>query len=460
MSDEKPTAASDEAPSTRAPAEMNAPEPAPAPAAPSGDDAGESGHSVGAAVESDTQAANAVPLASETPVADTKTAETVESPKPTAAAASPVSGARQSETPSPPPRRSDWFARILVLLLWMALAGAAAAAWYFGRPLLAERDTRQDDLATRIEAIEAQLTSVGRDAEAQVSNAMTPLQARINAMSDQLAAEAAAQRSRVATAEQSLTDQMRRFDGRFQRIDERLARLTATDRRAWLVQESAFIVRLAGQRLAAARDVASAAALLQTADDLLAEAADPLLDAARRALAADLVGLRAVRLPDTVGLDARLDALISQTASLTLVPPEPELPPLNEGTLIERAEAGWAAAVASLSDYLVIRERSEEFSSLLTPDWEMLARQNLRMLLEQSQIALLSGNELLFQRALERARDFALLFEQADPALVAVFVAEIDALAAVEVAPELPTLLESRRALADATRQLVVESGD
>ena len=44
-----------------------------------------------------------------------------------------------------------------------------------------------------------------------------------------------------------------------------------------------------------------------------------------------------------------------------------------------------------LSDYIVIRRRDVPMQALMDPQWEGLVRQNLRMLLEQAQVALLSG---------------------------------------------------------------------
>lgn len=365
-------------------------------------------------------------------------------------AASPVGNeARDTEASAPQAsvKRSDALARGLVLLLWLVLIAAAAGAWYRLWPLVLEREAR-------LSAVESQMNAVDGEARTLIKREASKVEQRLKAVEQQVMAETAAQRTGLSAIERSLDEELRRFDERFLRLEERLSRLTATDRRAWLVQEALFMVRLAGQRLAAARDVDSAQALLRTADDLLREAEDPLLDAARRALAVDLATLRSAEMPDVVGLDARLEALISESDQLTVIEETPPAPPAQADDWLARAKAGWRAALAKLSDYLVIRQRATDVASLLTPEWEVLARQNLRMLFEQAQIALLSGNERLYQRALTRARRFAALFGEADPNRVAAITAEIDALSVEVVAPSLPDLLDSRRALADAARRL------
>jgi uncharacterized protein HemX len=344
-------------------------------------------------------------------------------------------------------KSSDGLARGLALLLWLLLIAAAAGAWYRLWPLLLEREAR-------LNSIESQMRTVDGEARELIEQQSGKVEQRLRALEQQVMAETAAQRTGISAIERSLDDDLRRFDERFLRLEERLSRLTATDRRAWLLQEALFMVRLAGQRLAAAQDTDSAQALLRTADDLLREAEDPLLDAARRALAVDLVALRSAEMPDTVGIDARLEALITESDQLQVVEEEADEPEAIQDDWLAQAKAGWRAALAKLSDYLIIRQRATDVASLLTPEWQVLARQNLRMLFEQAQIALLSGNERLYQRALTRARRFAALFAEADPARVDAIMSEIDALSVEVVAPELPDLLDTRRALADAARQL------
>jgi uroporphyrin-3 C-methyltransferase len=351
----------------------------------------------------------------------------------------------------------------LVLLLWLVVLGLPVAGWFYGFPLLMDREQRLTTLEERIAGLAS-----SADTQAQVSRqldqVLQPLDRRIeDALRQvqegqrQLNADAARQRSSIAAAEAEVRDQLRRYDERFVRLDERLSRLTATDRRAWLVAESAFMVRLAGQRLAAARDVESALALLRTADDLLLEADDPLLDAARRAIAVDVAALRALPVVDIIGIDARINALLEQTGALSLIKPAPTLQMSDEGSFLERAKAGWEAALAKLSDYLVIRRRSDELASMLTPEWVTLARQNLRMLLEQAQIAMLSANRELYDRSLERAEAFAGLFVENDPERVAAMTAELRALRDMPIARDLPDLVDSRRALSEASRQLSPE---
>lgn len=351
--------------------------------------------------------------------------------------------------PTPQPkRRSDRFARAVLLMLLLILGGSAYLGWLYGWP-------RYQALLVQLEASDARLTilegapnTLARELTLGFEQQMEESQALTSAA---LQASAARQAQRLIEQE-SATD---RLAERLERVDIRLARLTATDRRAWLANEAAFLVRLSAQRLLVSRDIDAAQALLTNADALLAEVNDPRFTLARRALAADLVSLAVAPQVDMVGLYARFAALIEQAALLQVRMPQAPTAQIPESeNLWSRASAGWRAALDKLSRYLVVHRRSDERAALLTPDWENLIRQNLRMSLEQAQIAALSANATLYQHALARAQESISIFSETDPDRVGAMVAELGALATLDIAPEIPDLLNSRAALADAIRAI------
>jgi len=343
-----------------------------------------------------------------------------------------------------------FFVFIFMLLL---TSGAAAAAYFI--------------LLPKWQAQTAVVTSLQQQVES-LGVADATLQSRLGGQMDTQAAQfeqraaellknqASQQALELARSQADFDEEQRRLNGRLDRLDIRIARLTATDRRAWLANEAAFLVRLAAQRLLVSRDIEAAEALLGNADALLSEADDPRFESARGALAADLSALRAAPRVDVVGLYARFSALTGQASALTVVvaPPVSTAESSSSQGWLARAESGWKVALAKLSDYLVVRSRDAEMSRMMTPDWEALARQNLRLLLEQGQIAALSHNQALYDTALERAAAFVGEFMPNDPNRVAAMLEEIQALRALNIAPALPNLLTSRAAIADALRSI------
>ena len=378
-----------------------------------------------------------------------------------------VSSAPAPESPPPPgdnppsspqptpqaivPRRADALARSLVtLLLLMVFGGGYYAGWQLWPQYQANLE--------QLRQAEARLAALEKAPDATKESLVTEMTQGLEALE-----ERANTNLSIATARQSqlLAEQasaIRVTAAQVERLDIRLARLMATDRRVWLANEAAFLVRLAAQRLQGARDIAAAEALLRSADDLLRQVDDPRFGAARQALAADIAALAAAPVLDTVGVYARFSALIDQAMQLQVTPQPPaatatQQPAPNPGVW-ERASAGWQDALRRISSYLVIHSRQDDMAALMTPDWENLVRQNLRMNLEQAQIAALSGNAVLYGHTISRAEQFVLRFAANDPDRVAAISEELKALGAVDIAPPVPDLVTSRGAIADALRTI------
>ena len=347
-----------------------------------------------------------------------------------------------------------------VLLMTTALLAALAAVVYvYAWPWLT-------DQWQRLAQIEQQLVDVSLQ-EQQIADRQGQLLERIE---DDVQTAVAAGRQewerKLTTSEtRQRVEQAasaRQFADRMGRLESQVDRLLEVDRRAWLGQEAIFLIRLAAQRLLIARDVAAAINLLTQADALLRETGEPTLEGVRADIARDRAALAALPKVDQVGLYARLSALIDQADQLQLAY---EIPMASEVTdpvvsgWWDRAAAGWRAALTTLSDHLVIRRRSDEIAQLMTPEWASLARQNMRMLLEQAQIAMLSANQPLFETALQRAARFAELFADQDPDRVASIMADIQVMASENIAPELPDLAPTRSRLETAIARLAGPTG-
>lgn len=344
--------------------------------------------------------------------------------------------------------KSDGVARTLVVMLLLIMGAAGGAGYLLLWPQWLSQQRSVNQLSAALVTAEARQEAFQASLTDRLADLGDSFEARAaSRLQDQLRQQAADRAD--------FSEQQQRLLQRLDRLDIRIARLTATDRREWLANEAAFLVRLAAERLLSARDINAALALLGNADALLAEADDPRFDLARRALAQDRSALRAAPVVDMVGLYARFNALAGQTAALTIgLEPEPKIAVVAGEGWRARAQAGWEAALAKLSSYLVVKRRDGEMARLMTPDWEALVRQNLRMLIEQAQIAALSHNSLLYASALDRARVFVSEFASFDPDRVQAITEELAALGQLDIAPALPNLIASRGALADALRRL------
>ena len=373
----------------------------------------------------------------------------------------PVAPAETSTAPTAKPAvakgsRGRRWAIGLSLFTLLTLAGLTATGYWLGWPWVQAQWQRFEDLERQLADAEAAPTEPAPDVAALASAAADQrIEAGLASVEADWQRELSALRARQ-NAERA--ESVRQLSGRMGRVEDQMDRLLAVDRRAWLGQEAVFLTRLAGQRLLVARDVDAALALLEQADTLLRDTGEPTFEGVRLAIARDRAALAAVPRVDQLGLYATLSGLIDQVDKLQLEFEAPaaaaEAAVTPDAGWLAQATSGWHAALAKLSDHLIVRRRSDEIAQLMTPEWAALARQNIRMLIEQAQIAMLSANQPLFERSLQRASGFVALFAEQDEERVTSIVQTLDALGGEAIAPELPELIETRSLLEGEVERL------
>ena len=344
----------------------------------------------------------------------------------------------------------------LSLFTLLTLAGLTATGYWLGWPWVQTQWQRFENLERQLADAQAEATEPRPDVAALARAAADQrIEAGLASVQADWQRELSALRARQ-NAERA--ESVRQLSGRMGRVEDQMDRLLAVDRRAWLGQEAVFLTRLAGQRLLVARDVDAALVLLEQADALLRDTGEPKFEGVRLAIARDRAALAAVPRVDQVGFYATLSGLIDQVDKLQLEFEAPsaqaEVTASPSAGWWTQATSGWHAALAKLSDHLIVRRRSDEIAQLMTPEWAALARQNIRMLIEQAQIAMLSANQPLFERSLQRASGFVALFAEQDPERVSSVVRTLDALRRETIAPELPELTETRSLLEGEVERL------
>ncbi|MEP0202878.1 MAG: uroporphyrinogen-III C-methyltransferase [Halioglobus sp.] len=349
-------------------------------------------------------------------------------PEKSVATKPPKPAVKEAAKPAEKPRRSGSMIGWLALLL---VIGMAVVAWL----AVEEAQKREVALLDRLIVLESitdkkedSLAQLGQTLDGQLRTGIAALEGR-NAELD----------ARIAQLDNMLSEQR-----------AELARFSSNDRESWLMAEAEYLLRLANQRLIMTGDAASAVKLMSSADEILVELDDVGLHSARAAIAADLAAIRALPRIDTQGLYLRLAALTEQASGLVIF----ELPDVDERIAEAPADdwqgrlrQGYEAALQKLSDYIVIRRRDVPMEALMDPQWEGLVRQNLRMLMEQAQVALLSGNARLYRESLQRAEYWVGQFFESDEAASQAMAREIRLLLDQPVAVEIPDISRSLSAL-------------
>jgi len=239
-------------------------------------------------------------------------------------------------------------------------------------------------------------------------------------------------------------------DETLDKVLDELSREQDTDERDWLHAEAAYLLRLANQRLLLERDVEGAAALLRTADARLREADNPALVPVRREIASELAALEAVPTVDRTGLYLALNA---QQELIAGQPLAQDIEEMTADAAIEETPTGdWQQQLSrfgnELKDLVTVRKHDEALEALIAPEQESYLRQSVRLVLEQSQLALLKEEQALYEASLDKALTLVRGYYDTDASGVQSVIARLEELKQRSIRPELPDISGSQQALA------------
>lgn len=244
-------------------------------------------------------------------------------------------------------------------------------------------------------------------------------------------------------------DQYRQnLDNTLDKVLKELAQQQQADPREWLHAEAEYLLRLANQRLQLERDVEGAKALLNAADARLREADNPALVPIRRAIQSELASLDSVPVIDRTGLYL---ALMAQQEQLARLPLKQDIEEIAAGEGDTKPTGGWRQQLATLGselkDLVTVRRHDQPLEALITPQQESYLRQNVRLLLEQAQLALLKSEPKLYQASLDKAIELVEGYYATDNDGVTNSIDKLKSLRGNEVRPELPDISESSQLL-------------
>jgi uroporphyrin-3 C-methyltransferase len=325
------------------------------------------------------------------------------------------------------PRKSvPWFKTILLLLLVAALAGSS----WFGWMQWQQRAVLAESLQARLTAFEGQI-------ERQ----------------QQVTVRAGQQQSKAI---KTLQDQLYSLRLLTNRQAEQILTLGTATRGDWLLAEAAYLVRLANQRLQVERSVDNPLAILESVDGIFVQINDPELLAVRNALAVDIAALRMVEKVDPEGIYLELQAISAALETLSILEPhaDPEAVQLAQaGQDSEQPPSSLAETLQRFSDnfgnLIVLQRRQQPIEPLLNGAEQTMVRQNLYLLLEQAQSALLREEQRIYSISLTKVEALLRRYFQLNSESEA-SIARLQILAERSVNQTLPDISGSQNAIQTA----------
>jgi len=264
-----------------------------------------------------------------------------------------------------------------------------------------------------------------------------------------------AQAEELASRQTDLSAAVRRngtdIAGRLDDSQQAMARLSDTVEGGRTRLQLAAVEQLllmANDRLQLAHDSGTALKALDLADQRLALLNDPRLFKVREALAQERAALATLTLPDYTGLALSLTELGRRLPELPLRArarerfegdAEPAAPPPDAGVLGRI----WAAVKTALSSMFAVRRNEGAVPRLLAPEEEALVTQILRLKVDGARLALLAGDTRTFRELAGEAASWLSRYYDESDATVRAAQAELQRLAGLKMAAEMPDISRS-----------------
>lgn len=223
--------------------------------------------------------------------------------------------------------------------------------------------------------------------------------------------------------------------------------------RDWLWTESEYLLRLANQKLQLEGDSESALLLLTTVDRMLSQEDDPALFPVREALAADILAVRNMEPIDVAGLYVRLNNLMPTIEGLSLRTAlvqnyTAQLPGQSGSQLTTDVDAGLLERGLDILGSIFVWQRWDVAPEALLPaPQEATLKQNLRLMLEQAQLALLMSEETVYRDSLAKGSDWAARYFAIDAGAGRTLRDELRALSSERISELRPDISGSLEAL-------------
>ncbi|RYJ16217.1 uroporphyrinogen-III C-methyltransferase [Rahnella variigena] len=250
--------------------------------------------------------------------------------------------------------------------------------------------------------------------------------------------------------QQAADRQQASFGRQLNELQDKVASISGSDAKTWLLAQADYLVKLAGRKLWSDQDVTTAAALLKSADASLADMNDPSLIDVRRALNEDVGSLSAVAQVDFDGIILKLNQLSNQVDNLRLADNDTDDSPMdNDSSSLSGSLTEWRQNLTKswhnfMDDFITIRRRDTSAEPLLAPNQDVYLRENIRSRLLIAAQAVPRHQDEVYKQSLESVSTWVrAYFDTSDPSTKA-FLEELDNLSQQSISMDVPDELKSQ----------------
>ena len=217
----------------------------------------------------------------------------------------------------------------------------------------------------------------------------------------------------------------------------------------WKIFEADYLLGIANQKLQLESDVSAAIAMIVAADAALVGSGSNRVFAVRQSIANDLTSLRGVDAFDRQGVYLRIGALIQEVDNIDLVSSMREKfenSTESDSSIVQPAPTSSDMVTSSLeflSTIFVWRQLDQAPNTTLAVEQGEFIKQNLKLMLEQSQLALLMKEQNVYVEILTKSSDWLGRYAVMNSSAVRLIFDELQLLSNTDINPVLPEISES-----------------
>ena len=289
--------------------------------------------------------------------------------------------------------------RVAALIAWLsfvvatlALALAGYVAW---QSRLATQDTAMQD---RLARLESRVTGS--------ADSLGGLETRIDELSRREPGVDAAELGALRREFEERVRLLSSLPARISTLESSVASLAGVSegaRDAWVLAEAEYYMQIANAQLQLANNPHLATLALRMADERIVQLANPGLTDVRRALSDELAALELMNKPDIEGATLTLASLARVVEALPLASEAVAGDDAGDGMDAELSGAAraWASLKNAMSGLVKVTPPERAKLAVLSPDIELFLRSNLALQLQSARLALLRGEQAIFEQSLD-----------------------------------------------------------
>ena len=337
--------------------------------------------------------------------------------------ASDKKASEKKPNPAPKAPNSSGSLWLKLLLTLIVVAGLVVAGW-FGWTQWHQRVTATENFSARLDSLDRSYVTIAQQSQKAEKR----------------------QSKDIEKVQRGLSNIQLRLNNQ----GKRLAELGSTTRSDWLLAETAYLARLANQRLQTERSTKNPLALLENVDVILKQLDDPELLPLRGAVAIDVTALRMAGEVDAAGLYLELNALAESIDQLVILKPTAEAAVVTnqpQAALEQPKLQGLITGfVDGVSQLIRVTQRDQPIELLLQANEEAIVRHNLRLMLEQAQSAVMREEQAIYSKSLGKAQRWLAQYFQLNPN-AEVLQQRLGSLSEQEIIQQLPDINGSLQAI-------------